>query len=274
MIKLGTVIFITLLSACTVEENSDQQTNTTLTGTWISSSVNTSYDNSNVLVGSETTYSTLYFTESNADIQLSSCEDYSNPQIAPSFLQKNNGVLSFINVSDTPFTIVSTTELTREYEITYSFGKILYNQTLTKTSSTIDLSRGSLQLNGPLSGNNQNHACLVQSFNSAPSQNNRQQISIPFDNRDLRLDVELTHFLTVGNYIYDANERGNSPVLYSFDVSSNSDVFWNTINSSSLSPTQAEFQISSVGSNLITGTFSFIGQDSGNYTGSFNFVPY
>lgn len=274
MIKISAITFIILLTACATEENDNQQTSSKLTGTWVSTSVSTAYDNSNLLIGSETTYSTFYFTESNSDIQMSSCEDYSNPEITPAFLQKNSDILSFVNVSDTQFSIVNTTELTREYEVTHSFGKTLYNQTLTKISSAIDLSRGSFELNGQLSESNQTHVCLEQSFSSGLGQDNRQQISVPFDNRYLSLNLSLTELLTVGNYQYDVNEAVNSPVLYSFNVSSNADMFLNTIGTNTLSLSQAILQVTSVADGIIEGSFSFVSQNSGSYTGSFSFVSY
>jgi hypothetical protein len=274
MLKIGRLLFVILISSCATEENSEQQDNDKLTGTWISTSINTDYDNNDIMTGAETVYSTFYFTESDTDIQLSRCEKYSSTTSLPSFLQKNNDELNFIGFAETPFSIISSTEISRIYEINHNYGKTSFNQTLTKMSSSIDLTRGYLQLNGPISASNKNHACLSQSINSDNTQNNKQNVLIPFDNDFITFSINLSQALATGTYQYDISQAGNSPALYSLDVYSNADTFWNTISSNTLSPEQATLEITTARSDFIEGDFSFIGQDGDSYTGSFNFIPY
>ena len=166
------LLVITLLSSCTSENigNQNEIVSANLTGTWISTSIEETHDQLTMQNYTNIAYNTLYITESDTEIQISACETYNNPVYAPFTFVKENDTLKYVDFSGAPYSIISSSILKRYFVISDSTKITNYNQTLTKTSSTIELSRGSLQLNGPISANNQNHVCLVQRFGSDPAQ--------------------------------------------------------------------------------------------------------
>lgn len=261
-------------SASEENSNPDVMVSENLTGTWVSTSIEDIENTFTMQHSTSTVYSTLYITESGADITIVNCEKYSVPIYAPIPLVKEGDLLKFVGNIDTPFTIISPNELNRTYVISDSYGITNYNQTLTKTSSSIDLSRGSLQFDGPISANNKDHVCLIQRFGTDPSQGSRQKVIIPFDNDFLEFGIGVTEPLVAGDYQYDSGISGSSNVLYSFNIYSNADTFWNQLGTNGLFPNLADLTITTSQPELIEGNFSFIGLDGGSYTGNFSAVPY
>lgn len=270
------LLVITLLSSCTSENigNQNEIVSANLTGTWISTSIEETHDQLTMQNYTNIAYNTLYITESDTEIQISACETYNNPVYAPFTFVKENDTLKYVDFSGAPYSIISSSILKRDFVISDSTKITNYNQTLTKTSSTIELSRGSLQLNGPISANNQNHVCLVQRFGSDPAQGSEQKVMIPFDNDFLVLDIGISAPLLIGDYQYDSIQSGNSSVLYAFNVASNADSFWSLIGTNGLFPSLADLAISVSRPDLIEGNFSFISHNGDSYTGNFSAIPY
>jgi len=267
----------TLAASCATEDAEDEteeEKTESLNGTWLVKSVDTSYDlTSDLKTGANTAYSTLFITESETDISVISCTHSLSSTRIPLILIKDNDTLTFESYPSESFTIISNSELTRQYEETFSSNRIVYEQTFTKISSTLDYDRGSLQLNGPISADNSTQVCLQQIVH----ENNaiyRFDVSIPLDNEFVTFSTGSTQFLSVGNYQYDFYSSDPSPVLFSFDVSSNADIFWSNISSNTLGPDYADLEITTSQANFVDGNFSFISQVGGNYTGTFSFVPF
>ena len=269
------IIFTT---SCTTE-NEDNTTSVSsedndLTGTWAVTSVDKTYDkDTNTLLSTMTNYSTIYIQETSTDILLSQCSEYYSSSSQPFIMDRNNGQLSFINLTLTPYIITGTDNLSKIDIYTYSSTRIEYNQNLTKSSSVISPRVGSFTLNGALNVSNNHETCLIQIIGS---NNNYYHyiITVPFDDDIVSLNFILSAPLTVGNYQYDSSKAGDSPVLFSFHVASSSSMFFNTIGSNGLFPVLADLSITVATPDLIQGSFSFIGLDSVTYTGDFDFVPY
>jgi hypothetical protein len=270
------VLMLLHISSCDTEDSINQnvQVNDNLTGTWISKSVEETFDNPTNQLSSNTVYSTVYITESDADIQISACEYYSNTFVAPITLIKKNNLLESVGIVTEPYSIVSPNELTRIFVISSSTSTTSYNQTLTKASSTINMSRGSLQLDGPISANNQNHVCVVQRFGTDPAQGSNLNVIIPFDDDILNLDIIFSKPLSTGDYQYVRSVTDGSNDLSNFGIYSNSNIFWSLLGTNGLFPNLANLTITNSQPEFIEGDFSFIGLDGNNYTGSFSATPY
>ena len=261
--------------SCASEDGSNQslQVNADLTGTWITASVEESFDNATGQHAVNTVYSTVYIAESDADIQMSGCEYYSDPVVAPFVLLRDSDVLRYLGDAYTPYLIVSPNELSRTF--VESSGSLIttYKQTLSRTSAAIRLSRGSLVLDGPISASNQDHVCLEQRSGAGPSSGSVLHIIIPFDNDILNLHIDITGPVSVGDYQY-SRAIGNSNALEYLNVHSNSAVFRSQLGTNGLFPDAASLSITVSQPALIEGEFSFTGIDGGDYTGSFSVAPY
>jgi len=271
-------LIIIFTASCTTE-NADNNTVTqgetnNLTGTWTVAQVNKTYDkDTNTLLSTDTSYSTIYIQETITDIHLSQCAKYYSPSSQPFIMVRDNDHLNFINSTLTPYTIIDAENLAIIDDFTFSSTRIEYNQNLTRSSSFVSPRLGSFNLSGALNVSNNQETCLIQTIGT---NNDYYQyiITAPFDDDIVELNFKLTAPLTVGNYQYDSSKAGDSPVLFSFDVTSVSSMFINTIGTNGLFPDLVDLSITVSTTELIQGSFSFIGIDSVTYTGDFQFVPY
>ena len=266
-----------ILSASCASEDTDDEAEEiveNLSGTWLLQSEITIFDvNSGLKIGSSTTYSTFFIAQSDTDISITSCAHSLDPTRMPLTLIKDDNTLLFSNDIDEPFTIISSNELSRQYELTSSSDRSTYDQTYTKISSTIAYDQGHLKLNGAVNADNSHQVCL----NLTVGENNdfyKYKISIPLDNQFVTFSIGSTQALIEGDYQYDINAAGSSPVIFSFDVTSNTDIFASSFNTNTLSPDFANLEITASQPDLIEGNFSFISQIGGDFTGTFSFVPY
>ena len=163
------MLLLVLVSSCSTEDvsNQDLQVNANLTGTWISTSVEDTVDNLTGQTSRTTVRQTLYITETDELIQLHGCEYYSHPVVSPVTVLKNDNLLESPGILAAPYSIVSPIQLNRTFVETSGAATTTSIQTLTKVSTAIDLSRGALQLNGPVSADIQSHVCLVQTVGAA-----------------------------------------------------------------------------------------------------------
>lgn len=266
-----------LISSCASDEFSTNDAinneNDTLLGTWVLKSLNTTYDiNTNEVLGVSTITSTIFISDSNSGLKLHRCTSYLNPFVEPLELIEEDGFLDYAQYPGEGYTISETKELIREYNYTYGNTRINYKETLTRSSVDIDTGRGMLSITGPLNNENQNHVCLEQTIWENEDVH-RYRLSIPMDTGYIELTLDLNQPVTVSDYQYNEFSINQQTLLY-FDVSSNSDLFINTVGSNTLSPSVADLTVTMSTANTIKGNYSFIGQDDGSYNGSFELAPY
>ena len=270
-----------LITACSTEESNlspaaDSDVapeDNSLSGTWLAISKSTYFDLNNIKTGSFTTYSSVYITESPTEVLFSTCTKYYDPSSTPLIHIREGDQLQDIGNFYEPFTIINNQNLTHTSAQPLSESSVLYENVYRKIDTIAVHTAASLDISGPVTASSTTKACVIQSV----SENNdvySYDISIPLDSKSMTLSIRANRPLSIGNYVYDIKEIGNSPVLDTFLISSFDDSFINAAGSTDLAPDLAILNITTSDNNLIKGSYSFTSQSGDSYNGNFSFVPY
>ena len=266
-----------LITACTTEESNlnpaANSENDSLSGTWLAVSKATYFDLNNIKTGSSTTYSSVYITENPTEVLFSTCLKYYDPSSTPLIHIREGDQLQDIGNFYEPFTIINNQNLTHTSAQPLSESSVLYENIYRKIDTVAVPTTTSLDISGPVTASSTTKACVIQSV-SDNKDSYSYDISIPLDSESMTLSIRTSQPLSIGNYVYDIKEIGNSPVLYSFFINSFDDSFINTAGSSLLAPDLAILNITTSDNNLIKGSYSFSSKSGDNYNGNFSFVPY
>jgi len=266
-----------LITACTTEESNlnpaADSEDDSLSGTWLAVSKATYYDLNDIKTGSSTTYSSVYITENSTEVLFSTCLKYYDPSSTPLIHIREGDQLQDIGNFYEPFTIINNQNLTHTSAQPLSESSVLYENVYRKIDTVAIPTTASLDISGPVTASSTTKACVIQSV-SDNKDSYSYDISIPLDSESMTLSIRTSQPLSIGNYVYDIKEIGNSPVLYSFFINSFDDSFINTAGSTFLAPDLATLNITTSDNNSIKGSYSFSSQSGDNYNGNFSFVPY
>lgn len=267
----------TLLTACTTEDSnlnfSEDTDDDSLSGTWLAISKATYFDLNDIKTGSSTNYSFAYITESPTEVLFSTCHKYYDPSSTPIIHTREGDQLQDIGNFYEPFTIIDNQTLTHTSIQPLSDSSVLYENTYRKINSAAISTGASLNINGPVIASSTTETCVLQTINDN-NESYYHDILIPLDTGRMSLSIGTTQPLAIGNYVYDIKERDNSPIFYSFLISSFDNNFTNTVGSNYLTPDVAILNITASSSDFIKGSYSFTSQSGGNYSGDFSFTPY
>lgn len=266
-----------LITACTTEESNlnpaADSEDDSLSGTWLAVSKATYFDLNDIKTGSSTTYSSVYITENSTEVLFSTCFKYYDPSSTPLIHIREGDQLQDIGNFYEPFTIINNQNLTHTSAQPLSESSVLYENVYRKIDTVAVPTTASLDISGPVTASSTTKACVIQSV-SDNKDSYSYDISIPLDSESMTLSIRTSQPLSIGNYVYDIKEIGNSPVLYGFFINSFDDSFINTAGSTFLAPDLAILNITTSDNNLIKGSYSFSSQSGDNYNGNFSFVPY
>lgn len=266
-----------LITACTTEESNlnpaADSEDDSLSGTWLAASKATYYDLNDIETGSSTTYSSVYITENPTEVLFSTCLKYYDPSSTPLIHIREGDQLQDIGNFYEPFTIINNHNLTHTSAQPLSESSVLYENVYRKIDTVAIPTTASLDISGPVTASSTTKACVIQTV-SDNKDSYSYDISIPLDSESMTLSIHTSQPLSIGNYVYDIKEIGNSPVLYSFFINSFDDSFINTAGSTFLAPELAILNITTSDNNSIKGSYSFSSQSGDNYNGNFSFVPY
>lgn len=177
----------------------------------------------------------------------------------------------YINGNATAFRSIGVDALETAVEegIEYNFIPDLFiNQSfrLEKLTSDVITDKGSFTLNGPISVSESNNVCVSHHYSDIYP-GDIYDLMIPYDNDWLYMRIEMTTGPSVGVHNYTPFQNGAE--IINFDISSNSANFWSVTGTNSLYPSAATIDIATSTDNVLAGSFSFTGVDSGSYTGEF-----
>ena len=277
MVKnMKTIILFILaftIAACTSQQSNDavstSLSETDLSGTWKYLRETKTYNiSTNEYLYSDFLEYTMIISDSGGGVSYQSCWRYGDSSItavktdeylyldinSDGYSQGSNGELSRTMLVDNP------NSQTNELRVT---------ETLTKLSSNVQLDSGKFVLNGAITNIEDNHVCLFKSSNSLNS-NESLEIVVPFYDSTLSVRLRSTERLVPGTYQY---EQSSNNIVYGFNVSSNSSIFWNQIGTNGLFPDRATISITESSVDIYSGTFSFVGIDNENYSGEFIIDP-
>lgn len=276
MKTIVSILILSLLIGCDNNNSNSDQTgqstspsnNISLPGTWRYTQVNR-YFNQQTDEYLYTDYfeSTMVFTNDADRIRYSDCWEYRNQGAIA--IQTNDYL--YLNGGNTAFARTNVGSYTTEEEtnITYpGMTEVYFNQhsELVKINDEVNVDSGTLILTGNISIAEYDHTCLWVRYSDTFDRKDYELI-VPYDdfNLSLRLDFEATP--TIGTYDYSMF-TDSLPIIL-FDVGSNATLFWDTVNSNTLAPDPAIINITESSNSTLSGTFSFAGQDGGNYSGEF-----
>lgn len=138
-------------------------------------------------------------------------------------------------------------------------------QTLTRVSDRVEISGGSLILNGPVAVNEQSHLCLW-SVSSSVGFWNTLELMANFHGEKLSLRLEFDSRIAEGAYTYSDYSDDTQMKI---DVHSNGREFSEIVGSNILDPRDVTIELSEYTDQRMVGSFSFTGQDDAFYTGEF-----
>lgn len=177
----------------------------------------------------------------------------------------------YMNVNDNGFTLVNPDQLVQYSQYTQDSNPgFTYKATTTleRISSDAVTDNGQLVLSGANANVNEtNTVCYFYVYKNLGTDRHLEVI-VPYDDETLAMTMDYSGDLKVGSYSYVQYNNNNQ--IYSFGVDSNSTAFETAVNSNTLAPSQASITITHTANSLLEGSFSFIGQDAENYTGSFS----
>jgi hypothetical protein len=267
----------TLITACSTKKTDPNSVESTddesLSGTWLAVSNATYFDLNDVKTGTTTTYSFAYITENPTEVLFNTCHNHYDPSVLPIIHSRKDDQLQDIGNFYEPFTIINNQALTRTSTQPLSESSVLYEDTYAKINTAAIPTGVALNINGPVTASSTTETCIIQTLNS-DSESSSYEILMPLDNETMSLSISTTQPLTIGSYVYDIKERGNSPILYDFFISSFDNNFTNIVGSNYLTPDVATLNITKSDSDLIKGSYSFTSLSGDNYNGNFSFIPY
>jgi len=138
---------------------------------------------------------------------------------------------------------------------------------LEKLSDDVDVDNGSLTLDGPVSATNTDHVCQYHYYSNFGDENT-YEVLIPYYND--YISMRFTHMAGLTTGIHNWTPWVVGAEILNFDITGGPGNFWDTVGSNTLAPASATINITNSTDSNIAGSFSFIGQDAGNYTGSFS----
>ena len=265
--------FLVVLAGCG-DNKSDSLSETDesdLSGTWLHTQVQYVYDrNSGEYISTEYYESTIILSDTGVGMTTSECslyqqhdylgkkgDDYINLQIAPS-------APTYFQVAKDKFE----TELDRDINSSYSTNtKVDKRLTIEKLSSNVVIDKGLLVLNGPISINEYSHVCVGKKYSTFNS-TVYYDLHVPFDDYNLIMQMKFSAHPSVGVLTY-TKENTEASILNEFDVSSTSSYFLDRVDSSTLAPDNVLVNVHQSSEDVLSGEFSFLGHDGGDYSGEF-----
>jgi len=212
---------------------------------------------------------TIIFDDNKDGVEYSYCWDYGE--------ESSNGIKTdkslYLSTRDETYklqkdgTLQSIIYGEDEYEPGFTFETIT---TLSRISDETLLDNGTFILNGPISVEEYSHICVARQFSNIGTYRSSHLLTRYGDSvMELRLDMQGE--VNAGQYQYEYRySAGYKPLQ--LGVTSEASEFWAEVNSNTLSPGDVTVNISEISEARLMGTFDFIGQDDGSYSGEFEIV--
>lgn len=271
--KLDIMRLITLLClsaalfACNHEAKDTTLMDQDLSGTWLFTRYDAIYDtNTDAYIATEIYNQRLVISDSNLGVLYYECWDVAGVGQSAS---KTDTHL-YIDGNATAFASISTGVLETETESLASPNPgqtIERYKRLEKLTSSVDVDKGLLVLSGPITVSETDTVCVSHQYNDV-NDIHIYDLNVPYDNDYLYMRMEIHAGPTTGLHNYTRFVSGAD--IYYFDILSTSANFWSVVGSNILAPTTATINITESTDSNIAGTFSFVGQDAGNYSGEFS----
>lgn len=274
-------IMVLLFSLCLISgcssDNSDVTkveeialTDIDLTGTWeFVTETRTTKISTGEYLQSDFYTGTMLFDDNENGVQFNECHDYGG---AASYGIKTDKNL-YLHIWDDGYKLLKDGRLQKisasenEYQPGFSFETIT---TLSKISEEILLDSGTLILNGPVSVEEYNHVCLSQYYSNI-GVSKSVELFARYGDSYLSLRLDMVDEISAGQYQYEYRYNGiHKPLL--LDVYSGASEFDAVVNSNTLSPGDVTINVSEISEERLMGSFDFIGQDDGSYSGEFEVV--
>lgn len=262
------IIFVAILMGCENQNNTGDEFNAGLSGTWRYTQVHRFYsEQTDEYLYTDSVETSIIVSEDADGIRYYECWQYGGDGI-PAIKTENN---LYLNSGNTVYTLnddgsYSTQE---ETNITYDWMTDTYfnrHSTLSKLSDDVVIDKGLLVLSGNVELAEYSHVCLWRYYSDLSDQR-AYELIVPYDDSYLGMRLDLASVPPVGSVEYTPFAEGAS--ILSFDIVSNANLFWDTEGSNSLYPESATINIVESTSSTLSGSFSFTGQDNGEYSGEF-----
>lgn len=205
------------------------------------------------------------FDDTENGVKFDECWTYGSP--VPSYGIKTDTRL-YMNLSDSGFTLQSDGSLkqTDNHELNHTTGFSYENvRSLVKLSDDIEFDGGMFVLSGPVSIEEHNQVCVLQSHLSI-GLGRTIIITVPYDEEYISLNLEFFDGIDVGVYEYENDFDSKEVILR---IGSRAKQFEEIVGNSSLFPSNVSLNIAESTSQRISGSYSFTGYDSGLYEGQF-----
>ena len=174
----------------------------------------------------------------------------------------------YMDSSDEGYVLVSNDTLRQisnyedDFQPGFDFESI---STLSKIAEGVEVDDGVFVLSGPVSVDERDNVCAWQVYSNIGVFRTIEVIA-PYENGSILLNISLIGDITEGEYQYsDFWDVG--PVK--IDVTSSVEAFWDQTGSNTLAPENVIIDFSISSEDFMSATFSFLGQDGGDYAGEF-----
>lgn len=271
--KYLTLIFFVILGLGCEKKSSESGneislTDINLTGTWIAVNETKTYKtDTGEFLSSDFVKLKYVLEDTDVGVKYDRCWEYGGISLYGIKTDKH----FYMNTSENGYSLTEdgslqqTSEFVREYQPGFNFESIV---TLRKVSEEVSIDNGTLVLDGPISHAEYDQVCLWQ-VDYSIGDGRTVELIVPFDTDSLSLRFELRGDIAPGTYQY-TDQGYNSPVR--IDVISNSDIFWNQINTNTLGATNVSVTVTESTAKKFSGTYTFLGQDQGDYSGEFEII--
>lgn len=258
-----------VLIACNHETSDKTLLDQDLSGTWMHTLIDEYYEmTTDTYIGFVAIESELIFNDDETGVEYHECRHFGSlPRTASK--SKSNLELEGYSVN---FSVLNPNVLETPAFEPPTDGSVppdqyrLRRYRLVKVSEDLNVDRGMLTLNGPVSVAESDQVCLWHVYRD-PNLLRTYELIVPYDDDYLSLRIRYENRPGVGIINYDL--FNSTPNLESFNINSGASNFWSIVGSNTLGVTTATINISESTDDLLAGTFAFIGQDMGNYSGEF-----
>lgn len=243
-----------------------------LSGTWLHTQAQDVYDrNSGEYLYSTYFESVILITDTDTSMLVSACRLFhlgGEPGIKTDdfiLLQTFPGAPTYNRVNNNEFE----SELELDVEDSSNPDRIINQQLmLEKLSPAIVIDNGLLVLNNPASiVNEHDHFCVAKTYTTL-SNAVSYDLHVPYGDRDLYVKMEFSDAPT-SNTVYDRINT-DVPHLHLFWVDSSTQLFRDTVGSSLLFPDNVVLNIHQSNNEILSGDFTFLGQNGESYSGEFS----
>ncbi|OZG70845.1 hypothetical protein BTA51_23690 [Hahella sp. CCB-MM4] len=240
-----------------------------LTGTWLHEVKVDVYEKStNKYLSTHYTLQRYVFEETNYGIANDWCWGYGHRP--PAYAQKSKDYLYLSADDSSGFRLQSDNSLQRTSEEPHHLDEAYIDRstyTLRKISENVQIDSGTFILNGPVSITEYSHVCAWEVSRSWDIHRSIELI-VPYGDEVISMRFEIYDDLSVGSYGY-ATLNVPTTLPISLHIGSNATEFVNTVGSNGFWLTNVEINLIEYNDEKMSGTFSFTGQDDGEYSGEF-----